>query len=101
MTSRIELVALDGIPEVSVGDDLSVLIADAAGVTDIELTDADVLVVTQKVVSKAEGRLVDLVIVDPSPMARDWAELMGQGRPARSSSCCASPHRSSAWRPAA
>ena len=65
MTSRIELVALDGIPEVSAGDDLAALIAERLAASDIGLTDADVLVVTQKVVSKAEGRLVDLATVEP------------------------------------
>lgn len=74
MTSRIELIALDGIPEVRPGDDLGSLIADAADGTGIGLTDADVLVVTQKIVSKAEGRLVDLASVEPSTLARDWAD---------------------------
>lgn len=71
---RIELVALDGIPEVHEGDDLGQLIAAAADAAGIGLTDADVLVVTQKVVSKAEGRLVPLASVTPSALARDWAE---------------------------
>jgi coenzyme F420-0:L-glutamate ligase/coenzyme F420-1:gamma-L-glutamate ligase len=73
VTSRIELVALDGIGEVGPGDDLGVLIVDAAVASGIDLTDADVLVVTQKVVSKAEGRLVELASVEPSPLAQDWA----------------------------
>ncbi len=71
MTARLELIALEGIPEVSPGDDIAGLIAAAAA--DLSLTDADVLVVTQKVVSKAEDRLVELDSVEPSPMARDWA----------------------------
>ena len=70
---RIELVALDGIPEIEPGDDLSAHIADAAVGTGAELRDDDVVVVTQKVVSKAEGRLVDLATVEPSPFAREWA----------------------------
>ena len=73
MTSRIELVALDGIPEIGPGDDLAALIAEAAAGSGLDLADADVLVVTQKIVSKAEGRLVDLASVEPSPLARDWA----------------------------
>jgi coenzyme F420-0:L-glutamate ligase / coenzyme F420-1:gamma-L-glutamate ligase len=71
--SRIELIALEGIPEVAPGDDLASLIAAACDAAGIGLTDADVLVVTQKVVSKAEGRLVELTGVEPSLMARDWA----------------------------
>jgi coenzyme F420-0:L-glutamate ligase/coenzyme F420-1:gamma-L-glutamate ligase len=73
VTSRIELVALDGIGEVGPGDDLGVLIVDAAVASGFDLADADVLVVTQKVVSKAEGRLVELASVEPSPLAQDWA----------------------------
>ena len=70
---RIELIALDGIPEISPGDDLAALIADACRAADLRLTDDDVLAVTQKVVSKAEGRLVALADADPSPLARAWA----------------------------
>jgi coenzyme F420-0:L-glutamate ligase / coenzyme F420-1:gamma-L-glutamate ligase len=74
--SRLELIALDGIPEVHPGDDLASLIA--AAVTGIGVTDADVLVVTQKIVSKAEGRLVELASVEPSPLASSWAQRWGK-----------------------
>jgi coenzyme F420-0:L-glutamate ligase/coenzyme F420-1:gamma-L-glutamate ligase len=74
VSSRLELIALDGIGEIQPGDDLAAAIADAAATTDIALRGSDVLVVTQKIVSKAEGRLVDLATVEPSPFARDWAE---------------------------
>ncbi len=73
MSSSIELIGLDGIGEVQPGDDLSAAVAGAAAQSGIQLTDADVVVVTQKVVSKAEGRLVDLATVQPSTLARDWA----------------------------
>ena len=69
----IQLFPLDGIPEVSPGDDLGSLITAALGAAGIGLTDDDVLVVTQKVVSKAEGRLVDLASVEPGEKAREWA----------------------------
>jgi len=78
VTSRIELVALDGVPEVVPGDDLAGLIADAAATSGVELADADVLVITQKVVSKAEGRLVELASVEPSDLARAWAAQWGK-----------------------
>jgi coenzyme F420-0:L-glutamate ligase/coenzyme F420-1:gamma-L-glutamate ligase len=74
VSSRLELIALDGIGEIQPGDDLATAIADAAAATDVALRDGDVLVVTQKIVSKAEGRLVDLETVEPSAFARDWAE---------------------------
>ena len=72
--SRIELIPLDGIPEVRAGDDLAALIAAAAESTGIGLQPGDVLVVTQKVVSKAEGRVVELASVEPSDFAVAWAE---------------------------
>ena len=64
---------VDGLPEIGAGDDLAALIAERA-----ELVDGDVLVVAQKVVSKAEGRVVRLADVEASPRAR---ELAGDGDP--------------------
>ena len=78
MSSRLELIALDGIGEIQPGDDLAAAIASAATTSDVALRDDDVLVVTQKIVSKAEGRLVDLATVEPSDFARDWAERWGK-----------------------
>jgi coenzyme F420-0:L-glutamate ligase / coenzyme F420-1:gamma-L-glutamate ligase len=66
---------VEGLPEISPGDDLARLIADAA-----ELEDGDVVVVAQKVVSKAEGRIVRLEDVEPSERAR---ALAGDGDPRR------------------
>jgi coenzyme F420-0:L-glutamate ligase/coenzyme F420-1:gamma-L-glutamate ligase len=74
VTARLELIALDGIGEVEPSDDLAGLIAGAIEASALTLADDDCLVVTQKVVSKAEGRLVELTSVEPSPMALDWAE---------------------------
>jgi coenzyme F420-0:L-glutamate ligase/coenzyme F420-1:gamma-L-glutamate ligase len=71
--ARLELVALDGIPEIVPGADLSGIIADALAGAAIRLLAADVLVVTQKIVSKAEGRIVALDSVEPSETARAWA----------------------------
>jgi coenzyme F420-0:L-glutamate ligase/coenzyme F420-1:gamma-L-glutamate ligase len=67
-----------GIPEVRPGDDLASLIADGLAAGGIGLGDDDVLVVTQKVVSKAEGRVVDLSTVEPRPEATAWAERWGK-----------------------
>jgi coenzyme F420-0:L-glutamate ligase / coenzyme F420-1:gamma-L-glutamate ligase len=69
---------LPGVPEVVPGADLGALLAQAAGrVGGFE--DDDVVVVAQKVVSKAEGRIVRLDDVDPSPLA----ERIAGGRDAR------------------
>jgi coenzyme F420-0:L-glutamate ligase/coenzyme F420-1:gamma-L-glutamate ligase len=70
--SGMRLVALEGIPEVAPGDDLVALHRDAAGRAGIALRDG-VLVVCQKIVSKAEGRLVDLREMSPSAEARKIA----------------------------
>jgi coenzyme F420-0:L-glutamate ligase/coenzyme F420-1:gamma-L-glutamate ligase len=76
--SRIELIGLEGIPEVERGDDLAQLIAAALDAAGIGLQTEDVLVVTQKVVSKAEGRVVELASVQPSALAQDWADRWGK-----------------------
>jgi coenzyme F420-0:L-glutamate ligase / coenzyme F420-1:gamma-L-glutamate ligase len=68
----LRLFALEGIPEVKPGDDLAGLIL-AARSPDA-LHDGDVLVIAQKAVSKAEGRLLDLAMVEPSDFARRFAE---------------------------
>ena len=74
----ISLTAVDGIPEIKPGDDLAGIIAAALAATGIGLKAEDVLVVTQKVVSKAEGRVVDLVTVTPRPEAVAWAAQWGK-----------------------
>ena len=74
----ISLVPLEGIPEIEPGDDLAELIAAAVAAAGIGLTDDDVLVVTQKVVSKAEGQVVDLATIEPGPEAREWGERWGK-----------------------
>jgi coenzyme F420-0:L-glutamate ligase/coenzyme F420-1:gamma-L-glutamate ligase len=64
----ISVLPLGGIPEVREGDDLAALIAEVA-----EFEDGDVLVVAQKVVSKAEGRVVRLDDVEVSEQAKELA----------------------------
>lgn len=76
MSTGIQLIALDGIGEVRPGDDIGEIIGSAAA--ELELTDDDVIVVTQKIVSKAEDRLVDLATVEPSALAVNWAERWGK-----------------------
>jgi coenzyme F420-0:L-glutamate ligase/coenzyme F420-1:gamma-L-glutamate ligase len=63
------VIPVEGLPEVREGDDLASLIASAAS-----LEDGDVVVVAQKVVSKAEGTVVRLADVEPSGQARDLAD---------------------------
>jgi coenzyme F420-0:L-glutamate ligase/coenzyme F420-1:gamma-L-glutamate ligase len=71
----VTVTALAGLPEVRRGDDLGALIGDALEGTHgvLPLEPGDVLVVTQKIVSKAEGAVVDLRTVEPRPEAVEWA----------------------------
>jgi coenzyme F420-0:L-glutamate ligase / coenzyme F420-1:gamma-L-glutamate ligase len=73
--TRIEVLALEGIAEVRVGDDLPQIVVSALVATSEALParDDDVLVVTQKVVSKAEGAIADLTTIEPRPEAVDFA----------------------------
>jgi len=64
----IAVLPVEGVPEIQEGDDLAAVLAERA-----QLEDGDVLVVAQKVVSKAEGRVVRLDDVEPSAQARDLA----------------------------
>lgn len=74
--ASIRIVALEGIPEIREGDDLGGFIGNAIQRTPgaLPLTAQDVLVVTQKIVSKAEGALVDLTTIVPRPEAVEFAE---------------------------
>ena len=73
----IRLVPLPGVPQVRPGDDLAALLRDAAARAGLELS-GGCLVVCQKVVSKAEGRIVDLARVEPSQRARQIAAEDGK-----------------------
>jgi len=71
--SEIRVIPLEGVPEIEDGDDLAALLLDAAGLAG-GFEDADVLVVAQKAVSKAEGRVVRLDDVEPSQRALELAD---------------------------
>ncbi len=73
---RLEVLALGGMPEIEPGDDLPALIVAALEATPGALPARadDVLVVTQKVVSKAEGAIVDLTTIEPRREAVEFAE---------------------------
>ncbi len=70
---RLELAPVAGLPLVRAGDDLAALVAARLAADGPALRDGDVLVFAQKVVSKAEGRIVDLDAVVPSPRAEEIA----------------------------
>lgn len=76
MTSRLEIVPLPGLPEITVGAPLGRLIADAAAEQGREVEDEHVIVVSQKAVSKAEGRTRELAQVRPSTRALELAAAL-------------------------
>src|ERR1700733_5502648 len=78
MTARLELFAIPGLPMVRAGDDLPALILAGLERAGQVLRDRDVVVVAQKIVSKAEGRTVDLADVVPSAEAIVLAAQVGK-----------------------
>ena len=69
----LQLFGVPGLPEIVPGADLAGMILTAAADAGTPLADGDVVVVTSKIVSKAEGRLVELDDVTPSAFATDWS----------------------------
>ena len=75
---ELRLIGLEDIPEVRPGDDVAALIGDAIERTGVGVETDDILVVTHKIVSKAEGRLVRLAAIEPSAVARTFGERYGK-----------------------
>jgi coenzyme F420-0:L-glutamate ligase/coenzyme F420-1:gamma-L-glutamate ligase len=75
---RYEVIGVEALPEIAPGDDVARLIATAAAKQGTPLASRDLIVVSQKIVSKAEGRLVRLSEVTPSAEARALAEELGR-----------------------
>src|SRR5690349_8305434 len=72
-SNAVEMLAVPGIPRVAKDDDLVALIADGMARGGVVPRGGDVFVLTQKIVSKAEGRMVDLATVKPSAEATELA----------------------------
>ena len=98
MSAELRVFPLEGIPEVEEGDDLAALLADAA-VRAGGLEDGDVVVVAQKVVSKAEGRVAEergqvVTLLDlRDALQREDPELAGRSHPEPESGGPGSPVR--------
>ncbi len=75
---ELRIIGLPGIPIVTPGMDLAALIQQAATAASLPLQAGDILVVTQKVVSKAEGHLIVLKDITPSPLAQRFARQWGK-----------------------
>jgi len=78
---RYEVIGVQGIGEVHRGDDIAALIVEAAGRQSTPVLAGDLLVIGQKIVSKAEGRVVKLADVTPSPIAIAMAPALGKEPP--------------------
>lgn len=76
MQSNIEIIGVQGLPEVREGDDLALLIHTACGRQDTVLESGDVIVLAQKIVSKSEGAVVDLKSITPSSRALELADAV-------------------------
>ena len=75
---RAEFTGLRTLPEIRPGDDIGRLLLDALSETGITLIDGDILVLASKIISKAEGRLVNLVDVTPGVRAEEVAATTGK-----------------------
>lgn len=78
MATQLTVIGIEGIPEVVPGTDLIQKILWAADAQGTPLESDDILVITQKVISKAEGRIVDLTTVTPSDLAARWGHEYGK-----------------------
>ena len=78
MADRVEVFGIGGIGEVAPGADIAAAIANAPGCQAVPLQDGDIVVVAQKIVSKAEGAIVRLAEVVPSARATAWAAEHGK-----------------------
>lgn len=77
-SAGIRILGLSGLPEIQPGDDLGALIVQAVSAPPVGIQERDIFVVAQKIVSKAEGRMVKLDSVEPSPQAQEWAAAQGK-----------------------
>ena len=75
--ASLTLTAIEGIPMVERGDNLAQLIIAGLDQTGLKLQHGDIVTVCQKIVSKAEGRIVDLTSIEPSPLAMQLCRPMG------------------------
>ncbi|RJX15920.1 coenzyme F420-0:L-glutamate ligase [Candidatus Bathyarchaeota archaeon] len=75
---KIEIFGVKGLPIIKPGDDLAKLICEALKKQGLDLEDGDILVVSQTIVSKAEGSIINLKNVKPSIQAKIVAEITGK-----------------------
>ncbi|MEM2136822.1 MAG: coenzyme F420-0:L-glutamate ligase [Candidatus Methanomethylicia archaeon] len=75
MNEEIRIIGLKSIPDIKAGDDIAEIICEKADKQGVGLESDDIIVVASKIVAKAEGRIVKLSEVQPSPFAKRVSEL--------------------------
>lgn len=78
MTATISIIGLDQIRLIKPGDDLAKIIFDSAAAENLQFADNDVIVVSQKIISKSEGRLVNIEGTKPSAKGRVLSKKTGK-----------------------
>ena len=78
INTAVSILPVNGLPMIAPGDDLAAMVSGAIRESIGRLCPGDIVVVTHKVVSKAEGRLVDLATITPSDFATRWADAWGK-----------------------
>lgn len=74
----LQIFGIEGLPEIERDTDLGVVIAKAATANGSPIVNGDIVVVTSKIVSKAEGRTVELADIEPSKFALAWSDAWGK-----------------------
>jgi coenzyme F420-0:L-glutamate ligase/coenzyme F420-1:gamma-L-glutamate ligase len=72
-SADIRIIPLCGLPEIAAGDNVAIAIVQAIEASSIQIVAGDLFVVAHKIISKAEGRIVNLDTVTPSSTAENWA----------------------------
>jgi len=75
---RVEIIGLEGIPEVKEGDDVARIIVETAEREGVGLREGDIIVITHKIISKANGLIVNLNDIKPSERAVEIGEMTGK-----------------------
>jgi len=75
---KVVLIPLTSLPLIKAGDDIAKLIVASCQADNVDLRDGDIIVIAQKIISKAEDAIVDLKSIDPSPQALELASQTGR-----------------------
>ena len=74
LEGSLSIFGIQGLPEICEGDDLAKLVVDALLLRNTSLEDGDIVIITAKVVSKSEGRVIDLATIEPNAFAQRYAQ---------------------------